>query len=354
MAEYISVNDLLQNYERGKKVCVWGCGYLAKTTCKDVLHKLNIIPYCFCDSNKDLYGSVIYDDIKCVDYGSLNLRDDEVVWIICVRFPIQDEIYSKLVSLGYSSIIPITSLSCDPIVIRKYFPFMESKIVAYTCIVGNYDKIHYPSEELSQKYDYVLISDEKPSDMGTFKQWIDVRDVCPIEITDNARRNRYCKINAHKIFPNYNMSIYMDGNIQLKRNLDEICNNIPPIGVIVLAHTGYKDIYCEAAHKMGQNVDNVDIIYQQIKKYWKDGCPQNFGSWHCGLMLRKHNSIICKKIMEEWWEEINSYSKRDQLSFPYVLWKNNYDANIVKTVLSNSENIEKSEYFCFFDDHFRK
>ena len=29
------------------------------------------------------------------------------------------------------------------------------------------------------------------------------------------------------------------------------------------------------------------------------------------------------KIMEEWWWFIENYSKRDQLAFPYVMWKNN-------------------------------
>ena len=215
---------------------------------------------------------------------------------------------------------------------------MDTKIVAYTCIVGNYDKLHYPSEELAQKYDYVLISDDKPSDMGTFKQWIDVRDICPNEITDNTRKNRYCKINAHKIFPDYNMSIYMDGNIQLKRNLDEICDNISDIGITVLAQTGYIDTYREAAHKMGQNVDNVDIIYKQVEKYWKDGFPEGFGSWYCTILVRKHNSKLCMKIMEDWWNELCLYSKRNQISFPYVLWKNGFCTSDVKTILKEKEN----------------
>lgn len=28
--------------------------------------------------------------------------------------------------------------------------------------------------------------------------------------------------------------------------------------------------------------------------------------------------------MEEWWNEMEKYSKRDQLSLPYIIWKNGY------------------------------
>ena len=29
--------------------------------------------------------------------------------------------------------------------------------------------------------------------------------------------------------------------------------------------------------------------------------------------------------MDEWWEQIEMYSRRDQLSLPYVIWKNGFE-----------------------------
>ena len=36
--------------------------------------------------------------------------------------------------------------------------------------------------------------------------------------------------------------------------------------------------------------------------------------------------------MEDWWKEIEKYSNRDQVSLPYVLWKNGYQIGDVGTL----------------------
>jgi len=42
------------------------------------------------------------------------------------------------------------------------------------------------------------------------------------------------------------------------------------------------------------------------------------------ILLRKHNDTNVIKTMEDWWLEIKHNSRRDQLSFDYVAWKNNF------------------------------
>ena len=39
------------------------------------------------------------------------------------------------------------------------------------------------------------------------------------------------------------------------------------------------------------------------------------------VILRRHNEKDCIRVMEDWWTEIKYGSKRDQLSFNYVLGK---------------------------------
>ena len=45
------------------------------------------------------------------------------------------------------------------------------------------------------------------------------------------------------------------------------------------------------------------------------------------VLFRRHNEKDCIKTMEDWWTEIKHNSKRDQLSFNYVAWKNNFKYN---------------------------
>ena len=65
--------------------------------------------------------------------------------------------------------------------------------------------------------------------------------------------------------------------------------------------------------------DAEDVVVRQMEHYWLEGFPDHFGNVYCGILLREHNHPVCRKLMEDWWEQIDRYSRRDQISFPY--WK---------------------------------
>ena len=50
--------------------------------------------------------------------------------------------------------------------------------------------------------------------------------------------------------------------------------------------------------------------------------PKNYGLNETNILLRRHNVPQIIKLMDEWWSYIEKYTKRDQLSLSYVLWKN--------------------------------
>lgn len=55
--------------------------------------------------------------------------------------------------------------------------------------------------------------------------------------------------------------------------------------------------------------------------YEKRSVSQNFGLGENNILFRKHNSEKVMKMMNDWWEEPNTHTKRDQLSLAYVLWE---------------------------------
>ena len=65
----------------------------------------------------------------------------------------------------------------------------------------------------------------------------------------------------------------------------------------------------------GANIDS------QLERYRKEGYPEGNGLVQSNIVIRKHNSESCIKLMEAWWKEIYEGSHRDQLSFNYALWK---------------------------------
>ncbi len=56
---------------------------------------------------------------------------------------------------------------------------------------------------------------------------------------------------------------------------------------------------------------------------------KNFGLGENNILFRKHNSDNIIKLMNDWWEELNTQTKRDQLSLAYVLWKNGENFNFM-------------------------
>ena len=57
------------------------------------------------------------------------------------------------------------------------------------------------------------------------------------------------------------------------------------------------------------------------ERYNNENFPDNTGLIEGCLIVRKHNEKDCVNLMNKWFEEIEKYSYRDQLSFNYILWK---------------------------------
>lgn len=214
---------------------------------------------------------------------------------------------------------------------------MKNNIVVYTAIIGGYDTLNEPLVKPAG-VDFVCFTDR---DIKS-ETW-EIRKVIPL-YKDNTRTARKYKVLAHRWFSDYDISIWLDGN---KTIVGDVLKYIEYLGDSELAlfdHMKCFDkrncVYDEATailnfgkinsqktpHKgIGNWKDNPSVILEQMKKYASNGYPKHNGlSFTCGL-VRKHNSKFICNLMEDWWTEIKYGSKRDQLSFDYVAWKNKFN-----------------------------
>lgn len=203
----------------------------------------------------------------------------------------------------------------------NYHSNNSKKIVVYTCITGNYDKILDPMYKKSN-ISYVLFTNNKnlKSDV-----W-DIRDIPEKskKLKDNILINRYIKLKPHEIFENYDYSIYIDGNIRVISDISEFVSTInKKSGLSFHRHRARNCIYEEGKACVLMKKGNKQKIKEQLKKYKNIGFPKEFGLLEANVIvsdLHNKNSI---KILNDWYDEfITSSSNRDQLSLPYVIWKN--------------------------------
>lgn len=229
---------------------------------------------------------------------------------------------------------------------RRYWSNEKNKKVVYTCITSDYDRLSNP-KFLTDGFDYVCFTDNKAITS-------DVWDIRPLpketEGLSQVKKQRFVKINPHLLLSEYDMSIWVDGNVTLKGDLNKFVKNVitSDCSVYVPKHPQRDCIYAEANAVVKMGKDKSDITRPQMERYRKEGFPERYGLLQSNIMLRKHNKLDCIKLMEDWFKELKDGSHRDQLSFNYASWK-----NIDVKVIYLDKNICKSEFFYWDGTHLR-
>ncbi len=206
-------------------------------------------------------------------------------------------------------------------------------IVVYTAIFGKYDGL-IPQPKFKD-VKYVCFTDQKLKS----KNW-EVRTVDPSFGDDHTRNNRYYKILPHIHFPDNEISIYIDGNYILKKHPSQLIERLEDTNMLGFDHNQtisdsrdciYKeyDSLIELAEVTGKHKDDPEVMRKQIERFRKEGYPEENGLIFAAVMIRKHHAVDVKQTMQTWWEIILTESKRDQLSFNYAAWKDNFSYKVI-------------------------
>jgi len=121
------------------------------------------------------------------------------------------------------------------------------------------------------------------------------------------------KVLSH-LFIDDEYSIWVDGNVFLKKPEEEFIKLLGDSDIAVFKHPWHKNLFEEANYCIEHSIGDKKTIEKQIRRY-KDFSNDELG-W-CGLIIRRHTEKI-KRLNEQWWAEICRGSVRDQISFPYV------------------------------------
>lgn len=226
---------------------------------------------------------------------------------------------------------------------------MKKDVILYTAITKGYDNLKMPAT-ISDRCDYVCFTDD-PSVRG-MGLW-EIRPF-PNQELDQVRRCRQLKIMPHIFFPDYKYSIWLDGNIQITANIDELIEkHFDQPGPDFLS---FKHPWRDCIYKEGQAViDNrkgiedssgEGRVRKQLRKYKLEGMPEVNGLIESNVILRKHTPPL-KKVMNDWWTEVKTHSRRDQLSFNYVAWKNDFHYGL----LEGCSRWNTNKYFEITNEH---
>ena len=208
--------------------------------------------------------------------------------------------------------------------------------VIYTCITGSYDT-PMPLSYKNTNFNYICYTDN-PTIKSDFWEMKPLPE--KLKNLDDVRKNRYVKLHPHEFFPDYNLSIYIDGNVDIRGDVDEFlnkyCKNTDSV-FFAGQHPQRNCTYKEAKAIIDCKKDIPSNINPQISAYENEGFPKNFGLTQNCILVRYHNDKNCINLMNAWWEEVKNRSYRDQMSLMYCMWKTNFKQyKILDKTLFNS------------------
>ena len=210
----------------------------------------------------------------------------------------------------------------DKFLARKNIPEIKvnpKSCVVYTAITNstnNYDTLKRQKKDNDGTEFIAFLETPVPSDFWKFQQ-------IHTKFDDPNRNAKIHKILPHIYFPDKEYSLWIDGSVTIRfpfsvSRLAEIY--LADADIALFQHHERDCIYDEADVCIQRKLDNQAVILKQIKKYRSENYPAHNGLGECTVLLRRHTDKI-KQFNEMWWYEICNGSRRDQISFNYVVRK---------------------------------
>jgi GT2 family glycosyltransferase len=185
-------------------------------------------------------------------------------------------------------------------------------VVVYTAIVDNYDALKIPLD-LNPDWDYVCFTDRA--------QFVGVHPwkIRPIPLIDGdpTRSARFVKLRPDICLPEYEESIWIDANILVRDAfLSEAFHKFSTSSYLIagIPHPQRACTYDEfdACEKL--NKDDPETLEEQRAYYRAIDFKSQQGLIETNLLFRKHNEEDVVEFQKKWWQLLNRFSRRDQLS----------------------------------------
>lgn len=204
------------------------------------------------------------------------------------------------------------------------------RVALYTSLIGDYDDLP-PVLGAIDGIDCVCFTDRERFAPG----WRQVR-VTPDSDDGNLAAKRF-KVFPWEYLPEADASLFVDANTLVRGRVDHFlarwCHGRP---FVMWRHPDRVDPFQEAeAVLLGMRHAPGPII-DQIDAYATAGLPQGSGLFEASFLWRDHRSAAVRTLMENWWREICSRSRRDQLSLAYLMWRDGPRPEVLPNALGTS------------------
>ena len=188
-------------------------------------------------------------------------------------------------------------------------------VVVYTAVFNDYDILRGPKVR-NDSVRYVCFSDRP---VVRTDGW----EVVPVDlpVRGHPYAHRYHKIMSHRVFPEADVTLYLDGTFQLLIDpLRLVDRYLKAADLALFRHPRRRDVYEELEANAELSKDDRNLLQFVADRYAMEGMPRDRYLHAAGVILRRHVAEV-EAFNEEWFEELVRTGIRDQPALAHSLWK---------------------------------
>ncbi|QIF01595.1 cupin domain-containing protein [Roseimicrobium sp. ORNL1] len=205
-------------------------------------------------------------------------------------------------------------------------------MVVYTAVFGGYDDppvVHEPDPALT----YLFFTEDEHAPVPV--PW--ERRAVPRAFEDPQRDARRVKLLPHLFVNDYEVSVWVDANCDvLKLDAGGVLDLLGDADYAVPSHGERACVYEESEAVLELGLDYPALVAGQMARYRSLGLPQYWGLHATMFLVRRHQVQAARQFSDAWWRELQSHSKRDQLSFDFVRWRSEASVKSLSLGFANS------------------
>jgi hypothetical protein len=184
------------------------------------------------------------------------------------------------------------------------------KVLIYSVVTNNYDKVR--TSKLFEGFDYWLFTDDPDFKVEGWVTKVVPKSANPI------KQQRQIKINSCIHTKGYDVSIYIDGNMELIKNPEELLANHFVGGLLTTAHPKRSTLLAEGLEVIRKKKDLEENVKLTMEFARQVDFKDDLGLFETGVMIRDKSKGV--EILEQKWSELlTTYSHRDQLILPIAV-----------------------------------
>ncbi|UCS94151.1 DUF616 domain-containing protein [Echinicola marina] len=182
-----------------------------------------------------------------------------------------------------------------------------SKKLLYTVVTNNYDNLK-PVKKY-KGFDFWVYTDDANLNVEGWET-----KLLPVS-NDPIKQQRLIKINSFKYSEGYDLSIYVDANIELVQDPNNFVNEQFEKGMLTSIHPKRSSVREESKEILKKHKDTFESVQETIEFAKNLGFDDRIGLFETMIIIRDKSDQV--QVLEKKWAEIlAAYSHRDQISLP--------------------------------------